>query len=59
MPEIRDVQVKQADQKCPKCNSGWMRPNGVVIPSNPPQYEHSCTSCGHKQPYGIRYPYTI
>lgn len=57
--EIRNVQVKQADEKCPVCQKGWMRPNGIVIDSNPPQYEHLCTNCQYKQMYPIRYPYNI
>jgi len=59
MPEIRTTQVQQADQRCPKCNKGYMRPTGIVKTTNPPQYEHACTICGHKQDYGVRYPYNI
>jgi len=57
--EIREVQAKQADEKCPTCNNGWMRPNGIVNQTNPPSYEHSCNSCGATATYGVRYPYTI
>ena len=59
MSEIRNVNSTQVDERCPSCNQGWMRPNGVVQTTNPPQYEHSCNACGHKQTYGMRYPYTV
>jgi hypothetical protein len=57
--EIRDAQVKQADEKCPVCGNGWMRPTGIVLTTNPPQYPHKCNSCGYEQVYPIRYPYVI
>lgn len=56
MPVIRDVKAKQIDEPCPNCGQGFMRPNGIVNQTNPPQYEHICTNCGHKQIYLIRYP---
>jgi len=59
MPEVRQVNTQQVDQRCPTCGQGWMRPNGVVQPTTPPQYEHSCNACGHTQIYGMRYPYTV
>jgi len=57
MEELNNVQTKQVDCKCDKCKVGYMRPNGIVYMTNPPQYEHICTSCGYKQSYGVRYPY--
>ena len=59
MPEIRNVQSQQVDQPCPKCGQGYMRPNGIVTMSNPPQFEHTCTACGYKQLYNVRYPQII
>ena len=59
MPELRQVQSQQMDQQCPACGQGWMRPNGIINQTNPPSYELSCTSCGHKQTYGMRYPHTV
>lgn len=55
MPETRKVQTTQVDERCPVCREGWMRPNGIIQGN---QYEHSCTKCGYKQSYQIRYPYT-
>ena len=59
MEEIRNVNVQQADMKCPKCGKGYMRPNGLVQPTTPPYFGHTCTACGHEQYYGVRYPVTI
>jgi len=59
MPELRQVQSHQMDQQCTVCGKGWMRPNGIVNPTTPPSYEHSCNACGHKQTYGVRYPHTV
>ena len=59
MSEIRNIPSQQMDEKCPICNSGWMRPTGIVVPNNPPQFEHRCTNCNYKQNYSVRYPYVI
>ena len=59
MPEVREVKTKQVDERCPVCHEGWMRPTGVVLTSNPPQYPHKCTKCGYEQIYQVRYPYVI
>ena len=59
MEEIRDVQSKQVDMKCPKCNGGYMRPNGLVKPSTPPWYGHICNRCGYVADYGVRYPHIV
>lgn len=59
MSEIRKVESTQVDERCGKCNTGWMRPTGIQQPTNPPQYEHMCNVCGHKQTYGVRYPYNV
>ena len=59
MPEVRNVQSQQVDEKCPDCGQGWMRPTGIVKPTLPPQYEHACNACGSKRDYGVRYPYVV
>ena len=59
MPEVRKVESTQVDEKCPKCGQGYMRPTGIVLTSNPPQYPHKCQSCGHEQIYGMQYPYIV
>ena len=59
MEEIRNVQTRQVDMKCPACGTGYMRPNGIVKTSNPPWYTHRCTNCGNEQDYGVRYPFIV
>ena len=59
MEEIKNSQSKTVDQKCPKCNVGYMRENGIVFMTNPQKYQHRCTNCGHEETYGVRYPYVI
>jgi len=59
MPEVREVNVQQMDQRCSVCNQGFMRPNGIVNMTTPPTFEHTCNSCGKKESYPIRYPYNI
>ena len=59
MPEVRNVQTSQVDEKCPACNQGWMRPNGIVQDTNPPQFQHACNACGNISNYSVRYPYTV
>ena len=59
MPEVRNVQTQQVDEKCPQCNTGWMRPTGIVKTTNPPQYEHACNVCNSMRDYGVRYPYNV
>jgi len=59
MPEVRKVETSQVDEKCPSCHKGWMRPNGIVTNTNPPQYTHRCTACGYEHVYGVRYPYIV
>lgn len=57
--EVREVKVQQIDEKCPVCGQGYMRPTGLVLSGNPPQYEHKCTNCDYKQHYTVRYPYIV
>jgi hypothetical protein len=59
MSEVRNVQSQMVDERCPSCKNSWMRPTGVVQTTNPPSYEHSCSACGYKQMYGMRFPYTV
>jgi transposase-like protein len=59
MPEVRKVETSQVDERCPVCGQGWMRPTGITLMSNPPQYPHKCTSCAYEQTYSVRYPYIV
>lgn len=33
---------------CEMCNTGMMEASGSVVCTNPPKYQHICTSCGHE-----------
>ncbi len=57
MPEVRNVNVKQVDERCPVCQNGWMRPTGIIPVSG--MFEHKCTACEYKQTYSMRYPYVV
>lgn len=59
MPEVREVRTRQVDERCPVCGKGWMRPTGIMLPTEPPQFPHSCTACGYSQVYPVRYPYIV
>ena len=45
------------DCLCDTCGEGRMRPNGVVLQTDYPTYEHECNKCGVKELYGHIYPY--
>lgn len=55
--QIRTVNIHQADELCPVCKKGWMRPTGIV--PLPGMYEHKCSVCEYKNTYNVRYPYTL
>lgn len=58
--EVREVKVKQVDERCPICGKGWMRPNGIISGQSPyVQHQHKCTNCNYVQNYPITYPYTV
>jgi hypothetical protein len=59
MSEVRELKTQHIDERCPVCRNGWMRPTGIVLTTEPPQYPHKCHSCGYEQTYPIRYPYTV
>lgn len=41
--EVRTFMVRLM---CDKCGEGEMKPTGVQLLSNPPQYPHRCDKCG-------------
>jgi len=41
---------------CDVCAKGTMEATGSVVCTNPPQYQHICTSCGHEGYLENRYP---
>lgn len=46
----------KVDYLCDKCNQDFMRPEGTILMSNPPQWSHMC-SCGNQQTFYQKYPY--
>lgn len=52
------VQTVLVQYRCNECDNGTMKPSGIILTSNPPQYPHECNSCFHKQTFLIKYPYT-
>lgn len=58
MEEIKEVKPVRIDYKCPKCKTGYMRPTGIGIATNPPQYPHRCNMCECSETFtGKMYPY--
>lgn len=49
------------DYVCDQCGNGTMQPHGAVASwlTDPIQYPHKCTSCGHEQTFTERYPHTV
>lgn len=59
MSEVRNIQMQSVDERCPVCKQGFMRPTGIVLMTNPPQYPHKCQKCDYEQTYPMSYPYII
>lgn len=60
MPEeIEKVEAVKVDFKCPKCETGYLRPNGIAYATNPMQYPHICNNmkCDYKDTFYRNYPF--
>lgn len=60
MEETIKVQTVQVDFKCPKCETGYLRPTGTVLTSYPPQIPHLCNNpaCDYGETFRDKmYPY--
>ena len=57
MQVVMDAKIYVVDMLCEKCKTGVMRPTGIVLTSNPPQYPHKCNYCGNKEVYDTCYPF--
>jgi len=53
--EVKVVQY-QVVMQCDVCKEGEMFAEGTALTSYPPQYPHTCTTCGNKANYGKTYP---
>jgi len=54
--EIKTVAAQVVDYKCPACNTGYMRPNGIIKLGTPNIYGHKCTNCNHTMDFLVKYP---
>jgi len=61
MPERKkEVKTYKIEYVCDECGEGDMRPTGICLTSNPPQYPHTCTVCGHEKRFrDKKYPLTV
>ena len=60
MEEKVEVKIFQVDFKCPKCDTGYLRPtNEVVLTTDPPQHPHKCNNpkCKYTETFNTTYPY--
>lgn len=56
-PEVRiPMRAVRVERRCSTCGKGRLRPTGVELASNPPQYPHSCPACGASENLASRYP---
>lgn len=58
--EIKKVYTVKVDFKCPKCNNGYLRPNGRCLTAYPPKFTHNCNNsgCDYSETFSNRqYPY--
>ena len=54
--KVCDAKLIMVFQFCDKCEEGKMIPTGIVVSTNPPQYEHQCELCGNRSYYSTTYP---
>ena len=52
----RPIRPIEIDFTCDSCGEGKMRPTGVMLCSNPPQFPHTCINCGAEQTFREKYP---
>jgi hypothetical protein len=60
MEEQSEVKTIQVDFKCPKCDSGYLRPNGRCLLTHPPKFPHDCNNpnCDYSESFSDKqYPY--
>lgn len=53
--KVRMVPI-QVDKAC-VCTIGRMRPSDRVLPTSPPQFLHTCNTCGKEEVYSKIYPH--
>ena len=43
-----ECRTYKVEYVCDVCAKGMMEASGSVVCTNPPKYQHICTSCGHE-----------
>lgn len=57
MTTKKPIQAELIEYRCTKCDKGVYRQTGVVAKNtNPVNFEHACSSCGHTVMFTIGYP---
>lgn len=57
MAEVKtQVKTYEVQYVCDVCKDGYMEPNGIMLTSNPPKYQHSCQNCNHSVSFRVQYP---
>jgi predicted RNA-binding Zn-ribbon protein involved in translation (DUF1610 family) len=51
----QEVKAFMLSMSCPKCGEEMVY-QGVLLPSNPPWYEHMCNKCGMQVNLRKKYP---
>lgn len=51
-----EVKMYQVTYTCGACGVGKMKPTGISLMSNPPQYPHKCNKCGYENTFRSTYP---
>ena len=59
METRKEVKQVQVDYRCPKCKKGYLRPTGMALPCNPPEFPHKCnnSTCDYMDRFLKQYPY--
>ena len=56
----RELKTIEVDFKCPKCDDGRLRTNGIALLTDPIKYEHICNKCfNYTETFNIEYPHII
>lgn len=50
------VRTARVIRECTECWKGEMKPTGIMLASNPPQYPHECSACDHRETFRCTYP---
>lgn len=55
---IAEAKLVLVHMRCPACDIGLMKGRSeLMLPTNPPKYEHKCEYCGNFDYYDCIYPH--